>query len=122
MSTTDPDFPEQLPDANERSHVVETFGLGPSLVAFALAMYGAFAFANSSRTRFNAIEYAVLALILLVVAGCVRHEIVRRRRRAVLVVADSHVGVYRQRGLCGVLTTQDLMANQAPQFGSIEGS
>jgi hypothetical protein len=119
LSPTDPAFPELLADAAADARVTETFGVGPSLVALALGTYGASAFAGASTHGLDSTEYGVLALLFAGAAGCLGHEVRRRRIRVVLVAAERQIGVYRQGRLQDVLGRADLMASRAPQFGSI---
>src|SRR4051794_33126251 len=101
MPPSEPPFAEHLADVADGPRVVETFGLGPPLVALALASADVYFLAGPRRASLEAAEYVVLAFLLAGALGCVAYEVRRRRQRAVLVVADGGVGVYREGRLCG---------------------
>jgi hypothetical protein len=114
-------LPEHLADAAEAPRVVETFGLGPWLVAVALAAADVYFVAGPGRAALGVAEVAVLALLFASAVACVGYDVRRRRRRAVLVATDSAdgvcFGVYREGQLEGVLNREALVASRAHEPG-----
>jgi hypothetical protein len=121
MSTSEPPFAEHLADVADGSRVVETFGLGPPLLAIALASADVYFLVGPRRGSLDAIEYAVLAVLLAAALGAIAYEVRRRRQRAVLVVADVGVGVYREGHLCGSMSERTLVASRAYEPGTAKG-
>jgi hypothetical protein len=118
---SEPPFPEHLDDAPvEAYRVVETFGLGPALLAIALVSADVYFLAGPRRAALDAAEYVVLALLLAGAFGCVGYEVQRRRRRAVLVVTDGDVGVYREGRLCGSMSERSMVESGAQERASVK--
>src|SRR5262245_31821676 len=103
MPTSDRAVPERLADTGNAPFVAETFGLGPPLVAAALVAGVVYFAVAPGRTALGVAEVIALALLLAGAVACVRYEVGRRRRRAVLVDTGQGIGVYREGRLEGVL-------------------
>jgi hypothetical protein len=115
LSTSDPAFPERLGDAKKAHRILETFGLGPALLAVALVAGDVYFVIEPGRAPLVAGELTMLALLFAGAVACVGYELRRRMRRAVLVAADRGIGVYREGRLEGVLTWPKLRAIRVEQ-------
>jgi hypothetical protein len=121
MSPSAPSFPKRIEDITEGPRIVETFGLGPTLVAVALAAYDVHSLAHPQRAALGAVEIAILAALFAGAVACLAYERHRRTRRAVLVVVESEIGVYRQGLLAGVLSRETLLANRFHEPAMLKG-
>ena len=121
MSPDEPPFPEHLADVPAGPRVVETFGLGPPLLAVAFVSADVYFLAGPRRAALDVAEYLVLILLFAGALGCIAYEVQRRKRRAVVVVADGDVGVYREGHLCGSMSERTLVANRADEHVSPKG-
>jgi hypothetical protein len=121
MPSPETPFAEGLSDVREGHRFVETFGLGPPLLAVALAAAAAYFLVVPRSSPLDAAEMGVLALLVAGALACAGYEIHRRRRRASLVAVDQQIGVYRGGQLEGVLSARDLGALRAHEPASLKG-
>ncbi|MFO0757455.1 MAG: hypothetical protein U0359_13240 [Byssovorax sp.] len=121
MPTRDLTAPEHLAETGAAPRVFETFGLGPPLVAAALTAGALYFVLTPGRAALGIPEVIALVVLLGGALTCIRHEALRRRRRAVLVAIEGGIGVYCEGRLEGVMTARDLNASRSHEVMPLKG-